>query len=130
MKSPQLKLLQINYPILKNESNDDFSVMDKYRGQNANMHACEAALWAYEATGQKDPYLSRAKTLAYSVAKRLVGLTMTKPNVLSNETPFSSKVAGFIWEHYDTEWNIDYEYNKVRYTVDNIFIKTLFEKIC
>ena len=84
------------------------------------MHACEAALWAYEATGQKDPYLRRAKTLANSVAKRLVGLTMTESNVLSNETPFSSKVAGFIWEHYDTEWNIDYDYNKARFISDNI----------
>ena len=111
-----------NCIILKNESNEDFSVVDQYRGQNANMHACEAALWAFEATGKKDPYLNRAKTLANSVAKNLASLTMSKAEVLCQGTPFSSKVVGFIWEHYDTEWNIDYDYNKathILFYIDN-----------
>ena len=85
--------------------------MDKYRGQNANMHACEAALWAFEATGQIEPYLNRAKTLAYSVSKNLVSLTASE-NSTAHQL-FSSKTQGFIWEHYDIKWNIDYDYNKV-----------------
>ena len=90
-------------------------MVDQYRGQNANMHACEAALWAFEATGKKDPYLNRAKTLANSVAKNLASLTRRKGKDLSQGTLFSSKVDGFIWEHYNTEWNIDYDYNKETY---------------
>ena len=95
----------------QNEANEDFTKMDNYRGQNANMHACEAAMWAFEATGQIDPYLNRAKTLAYSVAKNLASHT-TNLKENSNQ-PFSSETQGFIWEHYDTKWNIDYDYNKV-----------------
>ena len=87
--------------------------MDQYRGQNANMHACEAALWAFEATGKIDPYLNRARTLAHSVAKNLASKTIAIEKNSEKSHTFSSKVQGFIWEHYDTKWNIDYEYNKV-----------------
>ena len=88
-------------------------MVDNYRGQNANMHACEAALWAFEATGQKEPYLSRAKTLANSVVKTLGSLTVPQKARSAKTPQFSEKVAGFIWEHYDTEWNINYDYNRV-----------------
>ena len=98
---------------IKNEANEDFSIMDQYRGQNANMHACEAAIWAYEATGQINPYLNRAKTLAYSVAKNLASKTIHIEQNSDHNENFSSEVQGFIWEHYDTKWNIDFEYNKV-----------------
>ena len=98
---------------IKNEANEDFLIMDQYRGQNANMHACEAAIWAFEATGQINPYLNRAKTLALSVAKILASKTIHKEQNSDQNEFFSSVVQGFIWEHYDTKWNIDYEYNKV-----------------
>ena len=98
---------------IKNEANEDFLIMDQYRGQNANMHACEAAIWAFEATGQINPYLNRAKTLAHSVAKILASKTIHKEQNSDQNEFFSSVVQGFIWEHYDTKWNIDYEYNKV-----------------
>ena len=87
--------------------------MDQYRGQNANMHACEAALWAYQATGNKDPYLDRAKVLANSVTRKLGSLTIPETERFCQGAQFSPKVAGFIWEHYDTEWKINYNYNKV-----------------
>lgn len=76
------------------EYNQDFSHADNYRGQNANMHMCEALLMCFEAT-KDDKFLSRA----YQLAK-----TMTVEK---------SKLAdGLIWEHYDTQWNIDWDYNK------------------
>ena len=82
-------------------------MVDQYRGQNANMHACEAALWAFEATGNQTPYLERAKTLADSVSRKLSGLTIPQKGNLYQDDLFSPKVAGLIWEHYDKEWQID-----------------------
>jgi mannose/cellobiose epimerase-like protein (N-acyl-D-glucosamine 2-epimerase family) len=75
------------------EISPDWSIVDPYRGQNANMHTCEAMIAAYEATG--DPkYIERATTLARRVC---VGL--------------ASKSDGMIWEHYKDDWSIDWEYN-------------------
>ncbi len=76
------------------QANPDFSTIDSYRGQNANMHACEALLWAYEAT-QETRYLQRASTLANNITLRQ-----------------AAKAGGHIWEHYDRYWEIDWEYNK------------------
>ena len=41
----------------------------RYRGQNANMHATEALLAAYEATGHR-AYLDRAERLAEHITLR------------------------------------------------------------
>ena len=41
----------------------DWAALSPYRGQNANMHACEAMLAAWEAT-REPRYLDRAETLA------------------------------------------------------------------
>ncbi len=65
-----------------------------YRGQNANMHACEAMLAAYEATGDA-ACLARAATLAESVTQRLAGLA-----------------HGLVWEHYHPDWTPDWNYNR------------------
>ena len=100
--------------MFKDEANADFSKVDPYRGQNANMHACEAALWAYEATGNKSPYLDRAEVLVNSVTRKLTSLTTLYSENLVKQNVFCSKVAGFIWEHYDKDWKLDYDYNKVR----------------
>jgi len=79
--------------LYRDEANADFSVVDSYRGQNANMHSCEAMLWAYEATGEVK-FLDRAETLASNITRRQASLG-----------------DGLIWEHYDTDWQIDWEYN-------------------
>ncbi|WP_265110738.1 AGE family epimerase/isomerase [Halosolutus halophilus] len=63
-----------------------------YRGQNANMHLCEACLAAYEATGD-ERYLERASTIATAVVRCL------------------STGEGNIWEHFDEEWTADWTYN-------------------
>jgi mannose/cellobiose epimerase-like protein (N-acyl-D-glucosamine 2-epimerase family) len=72
--------------------------LSSYRGQNANMHACEAHLAAYDAT-REPRYLQRALTLAESVTGRLASLA-----------------GGLVWEHYrvgaDGAWAIDWDYNR------------------
>ena len=70
-------------------------------------------LSAFEATGNQTPYLERAKTLADSVTRKLSGLTIPQKGDLYQDNFFCPKVAGLIWEHYDKEWQIDPNYNKV-----------------
>jgi mannose/cellobiose epimerase-like protein (N-acyl-D-glucosamine 2-epimerase family) len=72
-----------------------------YRGQNANMHACEAMLAAYEAT-REPRYLDRAEQLATSIVQRQ-----------------SAHAGGLIWEHYRSDWTPDWDYN--RHDKTNIF---------
>ncbi|MBT1064538.1 AGE family epimerase/isomerase [Bowmanella sp. Y26] len=69
-------------------------VLSSYRGQNANMHLCEAMLAAYEATGLSQ-FLERAKLLAQNIAVRQADLT-----------------DGLVWEHYTPSFQPDWEYNK------------------
>lgn len=80
--------------LYKDEISPDWRTVSSYRGQNANMHSCEAMLAAYEATGE-GKYLDRAETLARRVAVDL-----------------AAKAGGLIWEHYDERWEIDWDYNK------------------
>jgi mannose/cellobiose epimerase-like protein (N-acyl-D-glucosamine 2-epimerase family) len=65
-----------------------------YRGQNANMHMCEALLAAFEATSQTR-YLDRALLLADTMTRRQAALA-----------------GGLVWEHYDTNWAVDWNYHR------------------
>lgn len=65
-----------------------------YRGQNANMHACEAMLMAYEASGQVR-CLERAVQLADAITNRQAALA-----------------GGLVWEHYTADWQVDWDYNR------------------
>jgi mannose/cellobiose epimerase-like protein (N-acyl-D-glucosamine 2-epimerase family) len=65
-----------------------------YRGQNANMHLCEAHLAAFEASGEAH-YLERALLLADHMTRRQ-----------------AAKAGGLVWEHYDADWNVDWDYNR------------------
>ena len=76
-------------------------MLSSYRGQNANMHSCEALLAAFEATGEAR-YLVRAATLAHHVTVRQAALA-----------------HGLVWEHYHADWSVDWDYNKADKT--NIF---------
>lgn len=69
-------------------------VLSDYRGQNSNMHICEAMIAAYEAS-KDEKYLRRAEVLADTFTKRLAG-----------------KADGLIWEHYTKDFEIDWDYNK------------------
>jgi mannose/cellobiose epimerase-like protein (N-acyl-D-glucosamine 2-epimerase family) len=65
-----------------------------YRGQNANMHLCEALLAAFDATGEAR-YLDRAELLADNICIRQAALA-----------------DGLIWEHYRANWSVDWDYNR------------------
>ena len=65
-----------------------------YRGQNANMHMCEAMLAAYQASDEPR-YLDRALLLADTMTRRQAALS-----------------NGLVWEHYDRHWAIDWDYHR------------------
>ena len=65
-----------------------------YRGQNANMHLCEALLAAHEAGGDAR-YLSRALLLADHMTRRQATLA-----------------GGLVWEHYRQDWSVDWDYHR------------------
>ncbi|WP_372873181.1 AGE family epimerase/isomerase [Shewanella sp.] len=69
-------------------------VLSDYRGQNANMHLCEAMIAAFEASGE-GRFLDRAMEIADKIANRQAALT-----------------GGIIWEHFTPEFAIDWDYNK------------------
>ena len=79
--------------LYKDEATADWQVSD-YRGQNANMHACEAMLAAFEATNDTR-YLDRAALLADNMVNRQASLS-----------------GGLVWEHYKPDWSVDWAYNK------------------
>ena len=65
-----------------------------YRGQNANMHMCEAMLAAYQASDDVR-YLERALTLADTMTRRQAALA-----------------DGLVWEHYHLDWTVDWDYHR------------------
>lgn len=75
------------------EINSEGTLID-YRGQNANMHMCEACLAAYAFTGERR-YLQRAQSL---IERFMFGLAETS--------------GGLIWEHFRQDWSIDWDYNR------------------
>jgi len=76
------------------EASADWAQLAPYRGQNANMHSCEALLAAFEATGERR-YLDRAATVARNIVERQAGLA-----------------NGLVWEHYYEDWSVDWNYNR------------------
>lgn len=73
---------------------DDWADVDAYRGQNANMHMCEAMLAAHDATGEPR-FLDRA----YGIARRIC-------------VDLAQGMDGLIWEHYKDDWSVDWDYNR------------------
>ena len=84
------------YELYSDEISADWKVVSSYRGQNANMHSCEALIMAFEATGSQK-YLDRALLIGKNICIRQAGLA-----------------EGLIWEHYDSNWEINWVYNKDR----------------
>ncbi len=83
-----------SHGLYKDEITADWQTVSPYRGQNANMHSCEALLAAYDAT-QETHYLDRAQTLAQHICIRQAELA-----------------NGEIWEHYQQDWQVDWQYNQ------------------
>jgi len=79
--------------LYRDEADPQWQFSD-YRGQNANMHMCEAMLAAYEATGVRR-YLDRALLLADRITRDQAALA-----------------GGLVWEHYDRDWNVDWDYHR------------------
>lgn len=92
---------QPEHGLYADEASADWSQLAPYRGQNANMHSCEALLAAFEATGELR-YLHRAETLARNITVRQAALA-----------------DDLIWEHYHQDWSVDGDYN--RHDKTNIF---------
>jgi len=80
--------------LLVDEYDAGFRSLSPYRGQNANMHGCEALLAAHEATGDL-AWLDLAERIAEGVTGRL-----------------AQQAGGLVWEHYDPDWRIDWNYNR------------------
>ncbi len=76
------------------DASPDWSETDSYRGQNSNMHTCEAHLAAYEATGEAR-YLDRSYAIAEALGREL-----------------ADETDGLIWEHYTEDWEHDFEYHR------------------
>ena len=79
--------------LLRSDCDADWTEREPYRGQNANMHACEAFLAAYEATGETQ-HLDRARHVAEAVTIDL-----------------AAETDGLLWEHYTADWEHDFAYN-------------------
>lgn len=89
----ETRFWQPEFGLYADEASADWS-LKPYRGQNANMHACEAMLAAFEATGEMK-YLDRAELLAEHICNRQAALA-----------------GGLIWEHYHADWSVDWDYNR------------------
>jgi len=76
------------------EASANWQHLSEYRGQNANMHTCEAMLAAFEATAN-ERYLERAYALARKFSVEL-----------------ASRSDNLIWEHFTRELEVDWAYNK------------------
>jgi mannose/cellobiose epimerase-like protein (N-acyl-D-glucosamine 2-epimerase family) len=87
------RFYQTEYGLYADEI-DIHGKLSDYRGQNANMHLCEAMIAAYGASGD-DKYLQRALLLAQNICQRQAALT-----------------DGLVWEHFTVTFEPDWEYNK------------------
>lgn len=85
---------QPEHGLYRDQISGDGQRPSPYRGQNANMHACEAMLAAFHATGELR-FLHRAELLAHNITVRQ-----------------AARAGGMIWEHYDSDWAPDWDYNR------------------
>jgi len=90
----QRRFWSADHSLYADEASADWSALSPYRGQNANMHACEAMLAAFDATGEIR-YLQRAETLAHNITVRQAALA-----------------SNLVWEHYKPDWSVDWDYNR------------------
>lgn len=91
----ETRVFEAEHGLYADQNNADWSRTLPYRGQNANMHACEAMIYAYEATKDRW-YLRRAQGIAQRIAFDL-------PNAAPD---------GEVWEHYHSDWSHDMTYNE------------------
>lgn len=85
---------QADAGLYADEISADWKHLSPYRGQNANMHMCEALLAAFVAT-RDEQFLDRSYALAHKVVVEL-----------------SADSEGLIWEHYNEDLTLNWDYNK------------------
>jgi len=81
------------FRMMSNEWNQDFSEQDSYRGINANMHAVEALLAAFDVTGK-----AIFRDRAFEISKRAIN-------------QFARDYEWMLPEHFDSQWNVLQEFN-------------------
>jgi len=81
------------YEAYADERDSSLVNLHPYRGQNANMHLCEALLAAWQAT-HDSRYLDRAELLAKRFTLEL-----------------ATQSDGMVWEHYNSDWQVDWKFN-------------------
>ena len=82
------------YGLFADEISSDWQSVSNYRGQNSNMHSCEALIATYEAT-HNQKYIDKALIIANKICNEL-----------------AEQADGLIWEHYDSDWKVDWSFNK------------------
>jgi mannose/cellobiose epimerase-like protein (N-acyl-D-glucosamine 2-epimerase family) len=82
-----------NDGLYANEADAGWTLSD-YRGQNDNMHSCEALIACWEATGERK-FLQRAALIAENITVRQAALA-----------------GGEVWEHYRHDWSLDLDFAK------------------
>lgn len=88
------KFWDSQYQMMHNNWSQDFLTLDTYHGINANMHAVEALVAAFEVT-LNEKYRDRA----FAICKRAVD-------------QFAKSHEWLLPEHFDQHWNVEAEYNK------------------
>jgi mannose/cellobiose epimerase-like protein (N-acyl-D-glucosamine 2-epimerase family) len=86
------RFFEPKYDLYASAFDADWTEANPYRGQNANMHACEALIAAHDATGET-VHLDRAARIARRITVHLAR-------------------GDRVWEHYTTDWVPDGEYNR------------------
>src|SRR5207253_981634 len=108
------------YGLYADEASADWSRLSPYRGQNANMHGCEAMLAAFDATGEPR-YLERAEILARNITLRQADLgqgliwvqaeSLAAAALLAVRTGLEKYWGWYdrIWA-YSWQWFVDHQY--------------------
>jgi len=86
-------LWEEEHGLYADEATSDWSKIHSYRGQNCNMHACEALIEAYNAT-KFEGYLRKAKIISYNICVRQAKRTQQTPG-----SPHD-----LMYEHYTSDW--------------------------
>jgi len=96
------KIWDADYGLYAEEADADWNVDPHYRSQSGNLHATEALIAAYEATGERR-YLDRAFLIASNICRRQAALCGTKGP--------GYNTTGLIWEHYRADWTPNMDFN-------------------
>ena len=93
------RLWEPAHSLYADEADARWARLSPYRGQNANMHACEAHMAAFAALRQPR-HLARARAIARAMCVRQAGRVAAATG------------HALVYEHYSADWQPDLEYNR------------------